>query len=257
MAGALADHVELALQRILFEVAHAAADEHLANHRLDFLGALGESAVVGGHIAPAQEHLAFGRDCPLYFLLAGHPGRRLARQEHHAHAVLADRRQRDGELAARPPQERVGQLDQDAGAVALQRIGARGTAMHEVFEDREPVADDRMGFATFDVGDEPQPARVMLVRRIVETLAGRRPICETLRMLFHGDLVRVWFRAPRTIGRRRGPTVAKSGRNRVMVLAMLHCGNNAPQPDVRRATEAAGRHPFPERKTCAGHVLGL
>ena len=95
VAGALADHVELALQRILVEIAHAAADEHLADHRLDLLRALGQPAVVGGHVAPAQQHLAFRDDRALDFLLARHPRRRLARQEHHADAVLADRRQRD------------------------------------------------------------------------------------------------------------------------------------------------------------------
>ena len=39
------------------------------------------------------------------------------------------------ELAARAAQERVGQLDQDARAVALQRIGAGGAAMRQVLED--------------------------------------------------------------------------------------------------------------------------
>ena len=37
-------------------------------------------------------------------------------------------------------QERVGKLDQDAGAVALQRIGAGRAAMRQVLEDRERPA---------------------------------------------------------------------------------------------------------------------
>ena len=37
--------------------------------------------------------------------------------------------------AADAAQERVGQLDQDAGAVALQRIGARRAAMGQILED--------------------------------------------------------------------------------------------------------------------------
>ena len=92
VAGALADHVELALQRILVEIAHAAADEHLADYRLDFLCAFGQAAVVGGHVAPAEQHLAFRQDRALDFLLARHPRGRFPRQEHHADAIVADGR---------------------------------------------------------------------------------------------------------------------------------------------------------------------
>ena len=89
---------------------------------------------------------------------------------------MADGRQRDAELAARAAQKRIGQLDQDARAVALQRVRARGAAMREVLEDGKPVADDGVVLASFDMGDEAQPARVVLVRGIVQTLASRRPI---------------------------------------------------------------------------------
>ena len=82
-------------------------------------------------------------------------------------AVLADGGKRDAELAARAAQERVGQLDQDAGAVALQRIGARRAAMRQVFEDRQALTDDGVILATLDVGDEAQPASVVLVGRVV------------------------------------------------------------------------------------------
>ena len=175
MARALADDVELALERVLVDVAAAAADEHLADHRLDFLGAHGQAAVVGRHVAPAEQDLAFGDDRALDLLLARHARRGLARQEHHADAVLPDRRQRDAELAARAAQEGVGQLDQDAGAVALQRIGARRAAMRQVLEDRQALPDDGVILAALDVRDEAQPARVVLVGGVVQTLAARRP----------------------------------------------------------------------------------
>ena len=45
--GALADDVELALERVLVHVARPAADEHLADDRLDLLGPRGQPAVVG------------------------------------------------------------------------------------------------------------------------------------------------------------------------------------------------------------------
>ncbi len=66
------------------------------------------------------------------------------RQEDHADAVLAERRERDAQLAAGAAEERVGELQQDAGAVALQRIGAGGAPVREVLEDLEPLRDDRV-----------------------------------------------------------------------------------------------------------------
>ena len=47
-------------------------------------------AVVGRHVAPAEQHLAFACDRALDLLLAGHARRGFLRQEHHAHAVLAE-----------------------------------------------------------------------------------------------------------------------------------------------------------------------
>ena len=101
----------------------------------------------------------------LDFLLARHPRRGLLRQEHHADAVMARCRQRQALAAARAAQEGVGKLDQDAGAVALQRVGARRAAMGQVLQDRQPLRDDRMGLLALDVGDEAEPARVALVGR--------------------------------------------------------------------------------------------
>ncbi len=175
MTGALADHVELPLERVLVDVAPAAADEELPDHRLDFLRPLRKPAVVGRNVAPAEQDLPFGGDRALDLLLAGHSRRRLLREEHHADAVLPDGRQRDAELAARAAQEGVRQLDQDARAVALQRIGAGRAPMREIFEDRQRVADDGVILATLDVRDEPETAGVVLIGRIVEPLPDRRP----------------------------------------------------------------------------------
>jgi hypothetical protein len=167
VARALADHVQLALERVLVDVAIAAADEDLPDHRLHFLRAHGKSGVVRRHVAPAEQDLPLGRDRALDLLLACHARSGLARQEHHADTVLADRGQRDAELAAGAAQERVGKLDQDAGAVALQRISAGRAAMREVFEYLEPMTDDGVILATFDVRNESEPACIVLVGRIV------------------------------------------------------------------------------------------
>ena len=67
--------------------------------------------------------------------------------------------------------ELVGNLDQDAGPVAHQRIGADGAAMGQVLEDLEALLDDRMRFRAGDVGDEADAAGVVLVGRAVQALA--------------------------------------------------------------------------------------
>jgi hypothetical protein len=93
-AGGLADHVELALQRVLHDHIVATSDEDLAQD--GFLGAhrgRHGHVAVHRHIAPAQQHLAFGLDGALHLLLAGQARGMLLGQEDHAHAVFPGRRQ--------------------------------------------------------------------------------------------------------------------------------------------------------------------
>jgi len=83
------------------------------------------------HVAPAQHVLPLGLDGlgdqPLGVLA----GERVARQEADPHAVAAHVGQVERHLGA---QERVGQLDQDARAVAGVRVGTLGAAVLEVLE---------------------------------------------------------------------------------------------------------------------------
>jgi hypothetical protein len=63
-------------------------------------------------------------------------------QEDHAHAVLAGRRQLHalgGHLGA---VELVGDLDQDAGAVAHQLVGTHRTPVVQVLQDLQALLDD-------------------------------------------------------------------------------------------------------------------
>ncbi len=59
--------------------------------------------------------------------------------------------------------ERVGNLDQDAGAVAHQLVGAHCAAVVEVFEDLQALLDDGVALLALDVGDEADAAGVVLV----------------------------------------------------------------------------------------------
>ena len=93
-----------------------------------------------------------------------------ARQEDHADAVFAGWRQAHALprhlLAVQP----VGNLDQDAGAVAHQRIGAHRAAMIEVAQDRQALLDDRVIPAALDVRDETHAAGIVFVTGVVQTL---------------------------------------------------------------------------------------
>ena len=69
------------------------------------------------------------------------------RQEAHGDGVVAGRRQVDAGLARPVAQQGVGRLDQAAGAVADQRIGADRAAMVEIDQDLQALADDVVGLA--------------------------------------------------------------------------------------------------------------
>ncbi len=170
----LADHVQLALQRVRHDHVGAAADEDLAQHGL--LGAHGgrhRHLAVDRHVAPAQQYLALGLHGTFEFLLAGEARRVFLRQEDLADAVFAGRRQLDaggGHLGA---EVFVRDLDQDARAVAHQLVGADGAAMVEVLEDLQALRDDRMRALALDVRHEADAAGVVLVRGVVHPARGR------------------------------------------------------------------------------------
>ena len=151
-----------------------ARDDRLADQRHAVQHGLAQAGGIGRHIAPAQQLLAFDLDEMLELL--DHDLARLgfARQEAHGHGILAGRRQRDAGLLGPFAEQRIGNLDQDAGAVAHQRIGAHRAAMIQIDEKLQALADDLMGLGALDVGDKADAARVMLVARVVKTLFRRQ-----------------------------------------------------------------------------------
>ena len=90
---------------------------------------------------------------------------RVGGQEGQADAVRAGGREREGDRLA---EEAVGDLDEDAGAVAGVDLGARGAPVVEVAERVERVVDDLAALLALDVGDERHAARVVLEARVVE-----------------------------------------------------------------------------------------
>ena len=204
VAGGLADDVELPLEGVAVELAAAGADEDLPDHRHRALGGVAERGGVDGQVAPAQEHLALVGDGALDLAHAGGAGGRVLRQEHHADAVGAGL----GELHALPghllAEEGVGNLHQDAGAVAVQRVRPRRAPVGEVVEDGEPVRHDVVGLLPLDVRDEAHAAGVALVAGVIEALGAGRPS----RDLHCGFLS---AKLPRARGRCNGRTEAASG----------------------------------------------
>src|SRR2546426_8028891 len=181
---ALADDVELALE--MGGVARrAAADEHLLDGRLDVEGAGAQQAVVGGDVTPTQKTLAFlggDRRDERLDLLALHS---VARQEHAAHAVVLRPRQGNAEPTTLLAEELVGDLQQDARAVAGVRLAAARAAVQEVDQHQQALADDRVGLAALDVDHEADAARVVLVGGVVQTLRGNFADGRDRRLLLH------------------------------------------------------------------------
>ena len=70
-------------------------------------------------------------------------------------------------------EELMGDLDQEPRAVAGVVLAAAGTAVIQVHQRRESVADQLMRFPPFQIDDESHTATVVLETRIIETL-GRR-----------------------------------------------------------------------------------
>ncbi len=187
--------VELALEGVAVEAAAARAHEHLADHRHGVARRVPERRVVDRYFAPAEQHLALVGDRAFDLAHARRARRGIARQEHHPHAVGARLRQLHLQARHLLPEEGVRNLDQHAGAVAVQGIGSGRAAVREVVEDREAVLDDVVRLAPLDVRDEAHAARVVLVARVVESLLQGRAGCA-----FHLDhLKRNGSRVPRDL----------------------------------------------------------
>ncbi len=198
VAGSLADHVQLPLQRIGGHDVAAAPDEDLADHRLGLLHCgRHRHGLVDRHITPAQHDLALQAHGALELLLTGQARSVFLRQEDHADAVFAGRRQVHALARHFLAVVLVGNLQQDARAVAHQRIGADSAPVVEVVQDAQALLNDIVALLALDVRHEADAARIVLVARVIQPLGRRHALVgrrfSALRrsgegMLFHGDL---------------------------------------------------------------------
>ena len=171
----LAQDVEPALELVVGLRRAVAADEHLHVGGFGRLDGLAERGIVGRHVAPAEQHQAFGLDLVGDDALDDIAPRRLARHEQRADGVVAGLRQLEADLRGLAREEGVRDLHQDAGAVAGARIGADRAAMLEIAENADRVGDDLMRLLALDVGDEADAAGILFEAEIVEAFGGRAP----------------------------------------------------------------------------------
>ena len=108
-------------------------------------------------------------------------------KEDHGHAVCARLGQLNAEFAALAREEDMRNLNQNAGAIARLRITACRSAMGEVDEDLETLADDVVALFALDACHQAHSARIVLIARVVETLGLRK--AKTLIRYLHGYLL--------------------------------------------------------------------
>ena len=159
----------------------AAPDQDLADDRLSSARRAAERRVVRGNAAPAEHALAFLGDDVREQVLDLRALDGVARQEHHAHAVFARRRQIDAEHARFLAEEAVRQLQQHAGAVAGVRLAAARAAVQQVDDHLERLPHDPVRPAALDVDDESHAARVVFLARVVEALRGYLQFAHAIR----------------------------------------------------------------------------
>jgi hypothetical protein len=166
----LADHVKLALERIGHGDVGAAP---MKTWRMTGSMALTDSPRSGcrdGHVAPTEQYLALVHASHARSPARKRGARQAPGQENHPDTVLAHGREADRPAREFFAKETVRNLDQDPGAVALQRVGANGAAVRQILQDLEALLDDFMRLLALDVGDEADAAGVVFIGGVVKTL---------------------------------------------------------------------------------------
>ncbi len=170
----LAQDVQPALERILVGQGGAAADEHLALHRLDRLHAFAEIGIVDRNVAPADQVAAFVGDRFGDDRLGAGARLRVARHEELADRIMAGLGQGEAQLGAFLGEEAVRDLGEHAAAVAERRVGAGCAAMVEIGEDLETLFEDCVRGAALHVGDDADAARIAFLGGVVKALGARQ-----------------------------------------------------------------------------------
>jgi hypothetical protein len=161
--GDAADHVQLALERVRVE-AWGGGDDAVSDTRRSRRRGVTDVGEIERHVAPGDDALSLCLDGRADELLELGAARLVGRQEADGDAVLTWLR----EAGYDRPEELVGQLDQDAGAVTGLRVGAGSAAVLEVLERADRPHDRLVRGDAVQFGDRADPAGVVLPGRVVE-----------------------------------------------------------------------------------------
>ncbi len=169
--GALPDHEERPLEDL--RVAHA-PDEELLEDGHGPERERPELSCVDRDVAPADHLLVVVADGVLEDAHLDRAHRRVRREEALRDAVVARQRELDARAPQRALVVRVGDVDEDAGAIARAGVATGRAAVREPPQDLEAHADDLMRGRAAQVSHEAQAACVALVRRVVQPGSGRQ-----------------------------------------------------------------------------------
>src|SRR6202030_1962816 len=170
-----AHYIQLALENI-FVHPRSPFHENLLDVRLRSPRHPADRRSIDRRIAPAEQSQAFFADNALQSSFALQSPMLFNRQESHAHAVGSRLGQREPQLVAFARKELMRNLDQYARAIPGFRIAAAGAAMRQVQQHLNSLADNIVTLLAADAGHKPDPAGVVLVRGVVETLRWRQTI---------------------------------------------------------------------------------
>ena len=190
--GHAADHVELALERVLVVLQLGRRGDHeLLDVRREPVGGDADVVLLHRDVAPRHDALALRLDGVGEELLELVPALLVLGQEAHRHAVPAGGRQA---RADQPAQQLVGQLEQHARAVAGVGVGARRAAVLQVLEGGDRPLDRLVAGVAAQPRDERDAAGIVLVRGVVEADRLGRPLAWRQRTAPEGRGVGTWSR---------------------------------------------------------------
>ena len=173
--GELADDVELALEGAGNGAPSSDVDlPHAWHHRARRVADVGR---VDRDVTPSHDALTLLPADGLERRLARGPLVGVRGQEDHPHAVAAPTRHVPAKGEPLALEEAVGELQQDACAVAGVGIAAARTAVGEAAEHLERLLHDRPALVSAKVSDEADATRVVLGARVVETESARGDVC--------------------------------------------------------------------------------
>ena len=92
-------------------------------------------------------------------------------QEHHADAVIPGPRQHHPLLGHFLTEKEIRNLNQNSCAIAHQGIGPNSAAVIQIFQDQQPLLNNRMAFFAFDMRHETDTTGVVFICGVIQALS--------------------------------------------------------------------------------------